>query len=61
MKIYDKFCSYNICSSFSAESNYAQHTLQYMPNKHLQLPIVHVWSFQWRKFEAQYLDIFMSA
>ena len=31
----------------------------YMPNRNLQLPksfIVHVWHFQWRKFEAQYLD-----
>ena len=61
MKAYHKFCSFNICSSFPAGSIYedAKHTLQYMPNKDLQLPksfIVHVWHIQWRKFEAQYLD-----
>ena len=61
MKVYHKFCSYNICSSFSAGSIYksAKRILLYMPNKSLQLPrsfIVHVWLFQWRKFEAQYLD-----
>ena len=37
----------------------AKRTLQYMPNKNLQLPksfIVDVWHFQWRNFEAQYPD-----
>ena len=61
MKVHHKFCSYNICSSFSAGSIYkgAKHTLQCMPNKNLQIPrsfIVHVWHFQWKKFETQYLD-----
>ena len=47
MKLYQKFCSFNICSSFSAESIYegTKRTLQYMPNKNLQQPksfIVHV-------------------
>ena len=61
MKVYHKFCSFNICSSFSAGSIYGstKRTLQYMPNKNLQQSksfIVHVWHFQWRKFEAQYLD-----
>ena len=60
MRVYYKFCSYNISSPFSAGSIYqgAKSTLLYMPNKNLQLPrscIVHVWHFQWRKFEAQYL------
>ena len=60
MKVYHKFCSFNICSSFSAGSIYGstKRTLQYMPNKNLQQSksfIVHVWHFQWRKFEAQYL------
>ena len=61
MKVHHKFCSYNICSSFSAGSIYkgAKRTLMYMPNKNLQLTrsfIVHVWHFQWRKFEVQHLD-----
>ena len=61
MKVYQKSCSFNICSSFSAGSIYegAKSTLQYMPNKNLQQPksfIAHVWHFQWRKFEAHYLD-----
>ena len=47
MKVYHKFCSFNICSSFAAGSIYegAKRTLQYMSNKNLQLPksfIVHV-------------------
>ena len=66
MKVYHKFCSFNICSSFSAGSIYegTKRTLQYMPNKNLQQPksfIVHVWHLQWRKFEAQYLgNIYVS-
>ena len=61
MKVYHKFCSLNICSSFSAGSIYegAKRTLQYVPNKNLQQPesfIVHLLHFQWRKFEALYLD-----
>ena len=61
MKVYRKFCSFNICSLFSAGSIYegTKRTLQYMPNKNLQQPksfIVYVWHFQWRTFEAQYLD-----
>ena len=61
MKVYHKFCSFNICSSFSAGSIYkgTKRTLQYIPHNNLQQPksfIVHVWHFQWRKFEAQYLD-----
>ena len=61
MKVYHRYCSYNICSSFSVGSIYkgaAKPTLQ-MPNRNLQLSrlfIVHVWHFQWRKFEAQCLD-----
>ena len=60
-KVCHKFCRYNICSAFSARSIYkgAKRTLQYMPNKNIQLPgsfiVVHVWHFQWRKFEAQHL------
>ena len=61
MKVYHKFCNFNICSSFSAGSIYegTTRTLQYMLNKNLQqskLFIARVWHFQWRKFEAQYLD-----
>ena len=61
MKVCHNYCSYNICSSFSVGSIYegAKCTLHYMPNKNLQVPrlfIVHVWHFQWRKFEAQCLD-----
>ena len=61
MKVYHKFCSFNICSSFSAGSIYegTKRTLQYMPNKNLQQSksfIVDILHFQWRKFEAQYLD-----
>ena len=61
MKVYHKYCSYHICSSFSVGIIYkgTKRTLQYMLNKYLQLPrlfIVHVWQFQWRKFEAQCLD-----
>ena len=61
MNVYHKFCSFNICSSFSAGNIYegTKRTLQYMPNKNLQqskLFIVHILHFQWRKFEAQYLD-----
>ena len=55
------FCSFNIYSSFSAGSIYEgpKRTLQYKPNKNLQQHksfIVLVWHFQWRTFEAQYLD-----
>ena len=61
MKVYHKFCSFNICSSCPAGTIYegTKRTLQYMPNKNLQLPksfIAHGWHFQWRKFEAPYLD-----
>ena len=61
MKVYHKYCSYHLCSSFSVGIIYkgVKRTLQYMPNKNPQLPrlfIVHVWQFQWRKFEAQCLD-----
>ena len=61
VKVYHKFCSYNINSSFSARSIYkgVTRTLLYVSNKNLQLPrssIVHVWHFQWQKFEALYLD-----
>ena len=61
MKVYHKFCSFNICSLFSAGSYFegTKRTLKYMSHKNLQQPksfIVHVWHFQWRKFEAQYLD-----
>ena len=51
-KVYHTFCSYNIYKG-------AIHTLLHMPNKNLQLPrslIVHVWHFQWGRFEAQDLD-----
>ena len=66
MKVYHKFCSFNIYSSFFAGSIYesTKRTLQYMPNKNLQQPksfIVHVWYLQWRKFKAQYLgNIYVS-
>ena len=61
MKVHHKFCNFNIYSSFSAGSIYkgTKLTLQYMSNKNLQQSksfIVHVWHFQWRKFEAQYHD-----
>ena len=61
MKVYHKFCSFKINSSFSTGRIYenTKCTLQYMPNKNFQQSksfIVHVWHFQWRKFEAQYLD-----
>ena len=57
MKVYHKFCSFNICSSFSAGSIYegTKRTLQYMPNKNLQQSksfIVHVWHFKWRNFST---------
>ena len=57
MKVYHKFCSFNICSSFSAGSIYGstKRTLQYMPNKNLQQSksfIVHVWHFKWRNFST---------
>ena len=40
MKVYHKFCSFNICSLFSAGRNYegAKRTLQYMPHKNIRLP-----------------------
>ena len=40
MKVYHKFCSFNISSSFSAGSIYegTKRTLQYMSSKNLQLP-----------------------
>ena len=40
VKVYHQFCSFNICSLFSAGSIYegVKRTLQYMPNKNIRLP-----------------------
>lgn len=65
IKTHHNFCSCNICSLFSCLGIYedAKHTLQYLPNKYLQLTtpfIVYVWPFHGRKLEYQELDLFLS-